>query len=89
MYDSWEEDWDDEDDEPVTHSRWYDSRMNPVDNWRFLYWRPFVCKVRGHKITCYKVVGENPYFVYICHRCMDMTDYVDPCGQCTNHCRKD
>lgn len=64
--------------------------MNPIANWRFGVWRPAVCRVRGHKVTCYGITpapGIISGYVYICKRCLEMTDHEEPCGTCTNMCK--
>lgn len=67
----------------------YDKRMNPVDNWRFGVWRPFLCWAKGHDLTCFKVVPTEPQqWFTICGRCVDMSgDLYEPCGRCDNGCR--
>lgn len=68
----------------------YDKRMGPIDNWRFVIWRPFLCWAKGHDVTCYGITpapGVISGYVYICHRCVMMTDHKEPCGECTNSCR--
>lgn len=70
----------------------YDKRMNPWDNWVFSVWRPFLCWAKGHDITCYGITpsrGVISGYLYICHRCVEMTDHEIPCGQCTNACIKE
>ena len=68
----------------------YDKRMHLIDNWRFGIWRPFICKIRGHKFTCYKIIPTEPQeWVHMCHRCVIMLDELEPCGTCNNGCRRD
>lgn len=66
----------------------YDKRMNPIDNFRFGLWRPFLCQIKGHNFTCYKIVPTDPQeYVYMCNRCVIMLNKVEPCGHCTNGCK--
>lgn len=63
------------------------------DKFRFGVLKPLVCRVAGHRIVCYRVVSdrnylETDYFMWWCHRCMDMRDYGFPCGGCDNGCRR-
>lgn len=57
-----------------TRTRRYDGRMTVIDNWRFSYWRPFVCKVRGHKWLDepWGIVqaGETVGWWMVCLRCV-------------------
>lgn len=68
----------------------YDNRMSLWENWRYGVWRPLICKIRGCKITCYKIVITDPQeWVWICHRCVKMTDSFVECGTCTNGCENE
>lgn len=77
----------------MKHRKIYDKRMGLWDNWRFGIWRPFLCKVKGHKFTCYGITQGRDIpiskWLYICRYCVIMGDHSEPCGQCSNMCRKE
>lgn len=69
----------------------YDNRMGVLENWRYGVWRPALCRLLGCKITCYGITpapGVYSGYVYICKRCVKMTDHEEPCGTCSNMCRE-
>lgn len=64
-------------------------RMGLIDNWKFSIWRPFVCQIKNHNVTCYKLVPklieELPdCWAYMCNRCMSIAYHLEPCGRCSN-----
>ncbi len=70
----------------------WDTRMGIFDNIQYSYWRPFLCWLLDHKITCYGITparGVISGYLYICGRCVEMTDHQVPCGHCTNECNRE
>lgn len=65
--------------------RFWDSRQGLRDNILYGWLKPVVCSVRGHRWWCAAVVPTNPQeWCWMCKRCANMEDSLDPCGQCTN-----
>lgn len=63
----------------------YDRRMSVIDNWLYLYWKPFGCWIAGHDWWCARIVPTDPQeFIWMCKHCAAMEDAFTFCGNCTN-----